>query len=130
VNPAELSLELVETTRKRYPPEPKAWLPSAPPPEELASALGRWWSEGSEYVFRWHEGRLEARWAEAPAWHPWARFEPLDADRLRTVFGRERGELLRLVRDSDGNVTRMYWATYPLSREPEVTGLGPSSAFR
>ncbi len=123
-SPSELSLELVETTRKRYPPESKPWLPSAPPAEELASALGRWWSEGSEFVFRWHEGRLEARLAEAPSWQPWARFEPLDADRFRTVFGRERGELLRLVRDSEGTVTRMYWATYPLSREPEVTGAG------
>jgi len=121
-SPSELSLELVEMTRKRYPPESKAWLPSAPPPEELASALGRWWSEGSEFVFRWHEGRLEARWAEAPSWQPWAQFEPLEADRFRTVFGRERGELLRLVRDADGTVTRMYWATYPMTRAPEVFG--------
>jgi len=121
-SPAELSLELVQKTRERYPPEPKAWRPSAPPPEELASALGRWWSEGAEFVFRWHEGRLEARWAEAPAWQPWTRFEPIDGNVFRTVFGRERGELLRLVRNSAGTVTRMYWATYPLSRAPEVTG--------
>jgi len=58
-------------------------------------------------VFRWHEGRLEARWVEAPAWQPWARFEQFEADRFRTVFGRERGELLRLVRDAEGTVTRM-----------------------
>lgn len=122
VSPAELSLALVEKTRERFPPEAEAWRPDEPPPEELASALGRWWSEGAEFVFRWHDGRLEARWAEAPAWQPWARFEPLDADRFRTVFGRERGELLRLVRDADGNVTRMYWATYPFTRTPEVVG--------
>jgi CubicO group peptidase (beta-lactamase class C family) len=120
--PAELGLALVEKTRERFPPEVQAWRPTAPPPPELASALGRWWSEGAEFVFRWHDGRLEARLEEAPAWQPWARFEPLDGDRFRTVFGRERGELLRLVRDAEGNVTRMYWATYPLSREPEVTG--------
>jgi CubicO group peptidase (beta-lactamase class C family) len=122
VSPAELSLELIEKTRERFPPELPAWRPAEGPPPELASALGRWWSEGTEYVFRWHDGRLEARWAEAPAWDPWARFEPLDGDVFRTVFGRERGELLRLARDSDGTVTRMYWATYPLSRAPEVTG--------
>jgi CubicO group peptidase (beta-lactamase class C family) len=120
--PTELSLALVEKTRERFPPEPRAWRPSAPPPEELASALGRWWSEGVEFVFRWHEDRLEARGAEALAWQPWARFEQLDADRFRTVFGRERGELLRLVRDADGSVTRMYWATYPMTRTPEVLG--------
>ena len=116
--------ELVEKTRERYPPEADGWRPGAPPPLELASALGRWWSEGAEFIFRWHEGRLETRWAEAPAWMPWTRFERLDGDRFRTVFGRERGELLRLVRDANGNVTRMYWATYPLSRTPEVTGGG------
>jgi CubicO group peptidase (beta-lactamase class C family) len=121
-SPSELSLELIEKTRERFPPEASAWRPGDAPPPELASALGRWWSEGSEFVFRWHEGRLEARWAEAPPWQPWARFESLEADRFRTTFGRERGELLRLVRDSDGMVTRMYWATYPLSRAPEVTG--------
>ena len=124
VGPAELALELVEKTRERYPPEADGWRPGVPPPPELATALGRWWSEGAEFIFRWHEGRLETRWAEAPAWMPWTRFERLDGDRFRTVFGRERGELLRLVRDANGNVTRMYWATYPLSRTPEVTGGG------
>jgi CubicO group peptidase (beta-lactamase class C family) len=124
VSPTELSLELIEKTRERFPPEIKAWRQGEPAPPELASALGRWWSEGAECAFRWHDGRLEARWSEAPEWQPWARFEPLDADRFRTVFGRERGELLRLVRDSEGTVTRMYWATYPLSREPETTGGG------
>jgi CubicO group peptidase (beta-lactamase class C family) len=121
-SPAELTLELVAKTRERFPPDAGAWRPSRPPPDELSSALGRWWSEGAEFVFRWHEGRLEARWAEAPAWQPWTRFEREDGDRFRTVFGRERGEQLRLVRDAAGNVIRMYWATYPLSRTPEVTG--------
>ena len=124
VGPAELALELVEKTRERYPPEADGWRAGEPPPPELATALGRWWSEGAEFIFRWHEGRLETRWAEAPAWMPWTRFERLDGDRFRTVFGRERGELLRLVRDANGKVTRMYWATYPLSRTPEVTGGG------
>jgi CubicO group peptidase (beta-lactamase class C family) len=124
ISPSELALALVEKARERFPPEGEAWRPAAPPPPELATALGRWWSEGAEFVFRWHDGRLEARWAEAPAWQPWARFEPLDGDGFRTVFGRERGELLRLVRDAQGKVARMYWATYPFSREPEVTGGG------
>jgi CubicO group peptidase (beta-lactamase class C family) len=125
VGPADVTLALVDKTRDRFPPEAAVWRPSAAPPPDLATALGRWWSEGAEFVFRWHDGRLEARLAEAPPWQPWARFEPLDADRFRTVFGRERGELLRLVRDDAGTVTRMYWATYPLSREPEVTGTQP-----
>jgi CubicO group peptidase (beta-lactamase class C family) len=124
-NPAELSLALIEKLRERFPPDRDAWRPGAPPPRELATALGRWWSEGAEFVFRWHEGRLEARWAEAADWQPWTRFEQVEGDVFRTVFGRERGEPLRLVRDADGNVTRLYWATYPFSREPEITGTRP-----
>ena len=124
VSPGELSLALIDKTRERFPPEAEGWRPAAPPPPELVSALGRWWSEGTEFVFRWRDGRLEARAAEAPESQPSSRFEQLDEDRFRTVFGRERGELLRLTRDEDGKVARMYWATYPFTREPEVFG-GP-----
>jgi len=122
VNPSAVTLELVDKVRERRPPETKPWRPAEPPPADLASALGRWWSEGQEFIFRWHDGRLEARYGEAPSWAPWARFERIEGDRFRTVFGRERGELLELVRDADGNVTRMYWATYPFARQHEVTG--------
>jgi CubicO group peptidase (beta-lactamase class C family) len=122
VDPAGLSLELIAKTRELFPAVPPLWRPSEPPPADLVGALGRWWSEGTEFVFRWHDGRLEVRAAEAAEWVPWTRFEALGDDRFRTVFGRERGELLRLVRDGDGNVTRLYWATYPFTRAHEVFG--------
>ena len=122
VDPSELSVELIEKTRERFPPVMPAWRPGDGAPEELAGALGRWWSEGNEFVFRWREGQLQARWTEAPDWAPWARFEPLGDDRFRTVFGRERGELLRIVRNENGVPTKLYWATYPMTRSPTVTG--------
>ena len=122
VSPSELTLALVDKARELMPPEPKPWRPGDEPPADLATALGRWWSEGSEFVFRWHDGRLESRWAGSPEWMPWIRFERIEGDRFRTVFGRERGELLELVRDEDGKVTRMYWATYPFARQHEITG--------
>jgi CubicO group peptidase (beta-lactamase class C family) len=122
VSPSELTLALVDKVSERRPPDAKPWRPAQPPPDDLVSALGRWWSEGSEFVFRWHDGRLEARLAAARDWIPWARFERIEGDRFRTVFGRERGELLELARDGDGTVTRMYWATYPFARQHEVTG--------
>ena len=50
------------------------------------------------------------------------RSRPLGDDRFRTASGREQGELLRLVRDEGGTVVRMYWATYPLTRAPELFG--------
>jgi hypothetical protein len=43
-------------------------------------------------------------------------FEPAGPDRLRTVSGREAGELLRLTRDADGAVVRLHWATYRFTR--------------
>jgi len=52
-------------------------------------------------------------------------FEPEGDDRFRVVSGRERGETLRVVRDESGEVTRLYWATYPFTRTPEV--FGPSA---
>jgi CubicO group peptidase (beta-lactamase class C family) len=122
VDPASLAVALLDTTRERFPPETSAWQPGERPPPELAPLLGRWWSEGAEFVMRWHDGHLEMRWTEAADWAPWARFEPLGDDRFRTVFGRERGELLRVVRDDDGNPTKLYWATYPMARAPFVTG--------
>ena len=122
VSPAEVTLALVDKARALAPPATKPWRPAEAPPDDLASALGRWWSEGMEFVFRWRDGRLEARVAAAPDWMPWARFEREEGDRFRGVFGRERGELLELVRDDDGTVTRMYWATYPFARQHEITG--------
>ena len=103
------------------------WRPSAPPPDEIASLLGRWWSEGSEYVFSWSRGRLEARPAMVGTLRarPPAVFEPTGRDTWTTVSGREQGEELRAIREPDGTVRRMYWATYPLTRQPEIFGTKP-----
>jgi len=50
--------------------------------------------------------------------------EPDGVDRWRVVEGRERGELLRAVRGDDGTITKLYLATYPLTREPATFGQG------
>jgi hypothetical protein len=57
--------------------------------------------EGAEFVMRWHDGLLEMRWAEAADWLR-GRFQPSGDDGFRTVFGRGRGELLRIVRGDAG----------------------------
>jgi hypothetical protein len=98
------------------------WSPDEPPPEPYRGLLGRWWGEGVEYVFFWRDGALRARAADDPADKPPAVFAPLPGrpDVLRTVSGREAGELLRLSRQPDGAVTRMHWATYRFSRRQET----------
>ncbi len=83
---------------------------------EVAELLGRWWSEGHELVFSWRGGRLQARVVDGVPGRDTSFFERLDGERWRCVEGRERGELLRVVRDDSGAVEKVYFATYPLSR--------------
>jgi len=115
-------LDLLEAALEELAPEPEPWAPEEQPPDEILPLLGRWWSEGDETIFSWRAGRLEARLAAAPPEREPSVFEPEGEERFRTVSGRERGEALRVVRDEDGEVVRLYWATYPFTREPEIFG--------
>jgi hypothetical protein len=124
-NLSPTGLDLAEAALEELAPEREPWTPEAAPPEEILPLLGRWWSEGDETIFSWRGGKLEARLAEAPVERPPSVFEPEGADRFRTVSGRERGEVLRVVRDEQGEVTRLYWATYPFTRTPEIFGASP-----
>jgi hypothetical protein len=124
--PDDLAVSLCERALELEPPIPEAWEPGEAPPEELAGVPGRWWSEGEEFVFRFRRGRLEAQIPRSQL--PPGVFERIDRDVYRTVAGRERGELLRLMRDESGAVVKMYWATYPFTRQPEVFGPRPPDA--
>jgi CubicO group peptidase (beta-lactamase class C family) len=115
-------LDLVEAALEELPPALEPWVPEEQPPAEIQPLLGRWWSEGSETIFGWRDGRLEARLARAPADRAPSVFEQEGDDRYRVVSGRERGEVLTVVRDERGAVVRLYWATYPFTREPETFG--------
>jgi CubicO group peptidase (beta-lactamase class C family) len=102
--------------------EVEPWRPAEPAPPDLAAVLGRWWTEGNEFVLSWRDGRLEARLAGAPEWRRPAVFERVEGDRFRTVSGRERGEWFEIVRDDDGQPTKLYWATYACTRDPRPFG--------
>jgi CubicO group peptidase (beta-lactamase class C family) len=119
---AELGTELAVEAAEAFPVAPELWRPEDAPPPELEGVLGRWWSEGAEFVFRYRRGRLEASPAQAPREQEPAGFAPEGADRFRTVSGRERGEVLRIVRDDRGEVVKIYWATYPFTRAPRPSG--------
>ncbi|MDR6323036.1 serine hydrolase domain-containing protein [Actinoplanes couchii] len=118
----DLVHELLRLAVDLDPAEIRTWRPAPPAPAAFRSVLGRWWGEGTEFVFAWHDGQLQARAVDAPASRPPAVFEPLDGqpDVLRTASGREVGELLRLTRDDTGAVTRMHWATYRFTRRQEA----------
>ena len=112
----ELATKAVDLLAK---PEP--WRPEPQPPPEVEPLLGHWWSEGVETIFSYRGGRLEARLASAPEREPSVFVDDGD-DRYRAVSGRERGEVLRVIRDDDGRPVKLYWATYPFTREPQAFG--------
>ena len=63
-----------------------------------------------------------------PATTAQGRMEPDGEDRFRTVSGDERGELLRALRGEDGEVEKLYWATYPFTRTPQTFGAGSNTS--
>jgi len=116
----ELPHRLLEAAVEHDPADIPPWVPGEPAPEQYRPVLGRWWSEGYEYVFSWHDGTLQARGADDPPGRPPAVFAPAGPDLLRTVSGRETGELLRLTRDGNGDVAYLHWATYRFTRTQET----------
>jgi CubicO group peptidase (beta-lactamase class C family) len=117
----DLPHDLLAAAVEHDPAEVVAWTPGEAAPPEYRSLLGHWFGEGFEYVFCWRQGALQATGAADPPGRPPAVFDPVDRDVLRTVSGREVGELLRLTRDPDsGAVVRMHWATYRFTRTQET----------
>lgn len=121
-SPAALALDLVCAVLDTAPGPVSPWRPGPPVPPELAPLVGRWWSEGASFTFTVREARLEARQDRDSESKPPAVFEPIGADRYRTVSGREEGELLRVERDASGGVARLMWAGYPFTRDPQTFG--------
>jgi CubicO group peptidase (beta-lactamase class C family) len=125
----ELPHSLLAAVAEHDPADIPMWTPGQPAPERYRSILGRWWGEGYEYVFGWHGGSLQAKSADDQPGRPPSVFAPVDgqSDVLRTVSGREAGELLRLTRDDDGTVVLMHWATYRFTRGQETFHRHPAS---
>lgn len=124
-DPGTLGLDLATTILDDDPQPAPAWRPGAPVPADVEGLLGPWWSEGVQHLLSWRcgedpgaeGGHLESALASAPE-RPPAVLRRDGVDRWRVVSGREQGELLRVVRDESGAARRLYWATYPMTREP------------
>jgi CubicO group peptidase (beta-lactamase class C family) len=116
----QITLELAVKALELFPAEQEPWQPEAEPPPEVAELLGVWWTEGTPFVFWWEHGRLRARPAESEKRRAVSVFEPAGRDLFRVAEGREHGELLRVVRDDEGAVAKLYWATYPVTRAPST----------
>ena len=121
-NMEELAIKLGVKAADAFPPEPEEWRPQEAPTRAIAGVLGRWWSEGEETIFSYRGGKLEARRVDDPPEKEPIVFEPVEPDLFRSASGRERGEVLRVVRDDEGIPIKLYWASYPFLRTPEVFG--------
>ncbi|GAA6525784.1 serine hydrolase domain-containing protein [Intrasporangium sp. DVR] len=113
--PLALATDLVEAVIDAEPSIEPAWAPEQPRPE-LVELLGHWWSEGSPIFLFVRDGQLWSRLTEDPLSE--TRFAPEGRDRYRAVAGRERGEVLEVVRSPDGSVAKLYFATYAVTRMP------------
>ena len=120
----ELAIALVDKAIELHPREPELWRGHEDPPAEIAELLGIWWSEGDQIVFSWRDGHLEAQIPGAPERVKPSVFEQEGPGRFRVATGRERGERLEVVRDESGAVVKLYWATYPFTRQPQLFGPG------
>jgi CubicO group peptidase (beta-lactamase class C family) len=117
-----LALDLADTALDALPRTPSLWQPGGTVPPELEGVLGLWWTEGDQIVLSIRDGRFQADLVNGPPGRKVSWLEPDGPDRWRVVEGRERGELLRAVRDESGAVTKLYFVTYPLTREPSAFG--------
>jgi hypothetical protein len=106
------AITLAAKTIELWPEPVEPWRPEAEPPADVRPLLGRWWSEGNEFLFWWEGGALRSKPAAAPAERPPTIFDR-DGAGWRAVSGRERGERLR----ADGE--RLIWAGYPFTRAQE-----------
>src|SRR5207245_2068964 len=50
-NTEVFALELAEKATELWPPSIAAWKPEEEPPVDVRALLGRWWSEGNEFIF-------------------------------------------------------------------------------
>jgi CubicO group peptidase (beta-lactamase class C family) len=120
--PGSFAGALATYAMKHEPAEAEPWRAGTEVPDELRGLLGRWYSEGQPFTFFVEKGQLKARIDGAPTTAPPSVFTQLKDDLYRTESGRETGELLRITREADGNVTRLHWATYVFTREPLAFG--------
>jgi CubicO group peptidase (beta-lactamase class C family) len=106
------AVQLAAQAKEIWPEPIEPWQPEEAPPDDVRALLGRWWSEGNEFVFWWEDAVLHAKVVGTPPGRGETTFER-DSDGWRASAGRERGERLRV----DGG--RMIWAGYAFTRAQE-----------
>ncbi len=117
-----LVLDLACAALEALPRMSESWRVGPAVPTEVEPLLGRWWTEGDEVIFSWVRGRLQAELVGGPAGRSISLLEPDGDDRWRVTDGREQGELVLAVRGDVGDIVKLTFATYPLTRHPSTFG--------
>jgi CubicO group peptidase (beta-lactamase class C family) len=114
--PVDLAADVLDAVLDEEPTLPQAWVPEERHPD-LVELLGSWWSEGEELVLEVRGGEL---WMRVPSGTVTdeTRLRRESQTTFRAVEGRERGEVLELVRAEDGSLEKLYFATYAVTRRP------------
>lgn len=114
--PAQLATQLLEMVLDDRPSRVQPWVPEEPRPD-LDELLGSWWSEGEELILEVRRGDLWMRVPGGTALDE-TRFTRESETVFRAAEGRERGERLELVRADSGELLKLYFATYAVTRSP------------
>lgn len=121
-SPDVVALDLADAALAAFTRVPEPWRPDAGAPADVASLLGTWWTEGTQLLVTWSGGRLRIELVGGPAGRSVSWLEREADDRWRVGEGRELGEVLRIARGEGGAVTKLYFATYPVTRNPSTFG--------
>jgi CubicO group peptidase (beta-lactamase class C family) len=112
-----LSLEVLTAVLDAEPVVPQPWRPALPPSGEAAELCGRWWWMGGEFEVAADGPDLVMKPVGLSARPPW-RFVRESRDRWRGTSGVNTGEVLAVLRDPEGQVTKLDIATFLFSRNP------------
>jgi CubicO group peptidase (beta-lactamase class C family) len=115
-----LGIELSRAVAEAYRPVKAEWRPGEAPPRARRRA-GQWFSEGHRSSSRTAAATSSPSFRE-PGWISPVGVRAGGRDLYRVTRGYERGELLRISRDADGVPVKLYFATYPVTREPSTFG--------
>lgn len=108
-----VALDALNAALDGEPLAPAPWQPAAQPTGEAAELAGRWWWMGREY-----EIHASGDTAEMTGPNHWSHFTREAPDRWRGTAGENEGEILHVLRDPLGTVTKLDIATFVFSRDP------------
>ena len=111
-----VGLEALTAVLDAEPVRTEPWRAAPPPTGEAAQLCGRWWWMGREYEMT-ADGAELVMSCRTVRGEPW-RFVREGPDRWRGRTGENAGEVLAVLRDSDGGVRKLDIATFVFSRDP------------